>query len=180
MFSLTIMFDGVLRRSKESKEEHFAVHISSPGHSDTSWKRSQRRRDGPKPNKRKKKQWKYEAEENKSLTWVNLTAEVGAKCQTPVSRLLQVAVGALKWGWKSQFQMFSNPWSVPRTSYLPPVIQQALRNCSRWQGEGASEAVFLWPRRLISLHVRIFLFQSSRDDCSNVLNRMCACLMGNM
>lgn len=39
---------------------------------------------------------------------------------------------------------------------------------------------FLWLRRLISLHLRIYLFHSSKDDCSNVLNRVCACLNGNV
>lgn len=38
------MFGEVLERTRESKEEHQAMHISAPGHDDTSWKRG--REDG--------------------------------------------------------------------------------------------------------------------------------------
>lgn len=33
---MTIMFDEVLERTRESKEKHQAMHMNSPGHGDTS------------------------------------------------------------------------------------------------------------------------------------------------
>lgn len=76
--------------------------------------------------------------------------------------------------------------ALPTHSLLPEPVIYPLSSSSpsgalaKGKGKEHLRPWFLWLRRLISLHLRINVFHSSKDDCSNVLNRVCACLMGNV
>lgn len=174
------MFDKVLERTKSSKEEHQATHINSLGNDDTHWKRSQRRRDGL--------QKKGGRKDNENVRCKGAIDRVTwqLKSATYVSGLLWVPSEAPKQGCKSEFGM-NAPWMhFPPHSLLPqPVIYPWSSNIpsgalTKGKGKEHLRPWFLWLRRLISLHLRINVFHSSKDDCSNVLNHVCTCLMGNV
>lgn len=162
------------------------MHINASGHGHKSWKRGWKRRDGLKINRWKNRQGKNEAEKYKSGSY--LTAEVGEKCQICVSRLPQVPGGAPRCKSKVQFKVsnvFCQCTFHPMALSPEPVIYPQSSNSLSGalvggKGKEHLRPWFLWLRRLISLHLRIYLFHSSKDDCSNVLNHVCACLMGNV
>lgn len=174
------MFDKVLERARNSKEEHQATCINSLGKDDTSWKRSHGRRDGLKKeggrkgngNVRHKRAIEGDIWQLKSAKYVSLNCS-----EFPVKPPNKGANQSLKCFPSVHFPPYSllpDPVIYPWTSNSPSGApakgkrKEQLRPC------------FLWLRRLISLHLRINAFHSSKDDCSNVLNRVCACVMGNV
>lgn len=94
---------------------------------------------------------------------------------------------ALSSQWSPQVRVQIRVWNVFHQCTFHPIIcpQRQSSNSpsgalAKGKGKEYLRPWFLWLRRLISLHLRINVFHSSKDGCSNVLNRVCACLMGNL